>query len=397
MNQMNLRGKGIFSNFCYLCGAWKGALGLEPMHDCLAWARGEPACPSCYICHLRMIFTQVWRVLRDDGTLWLNLGDCYAGSGKAGTSIEYQRRHLQFGRKERKERMGLPTSAPDGLKPKDLIMVPARVALALQADGWYLRSMIPWLKRNATPESVLDRPTTANEWIFMLTKSRKYYYNIDAVRIPHSTFPNRNITNLKKYQGKFSKNICETVSSPRARQNREGYTPSYYHQQGRNRRTADWWYESLEMIIKQQRAYLGHLQHIKDNQGMLRDYDGMPLGFNVNTKPFKQAHFAVFPSSLIEPCLLAGTSNKACAHCCAPYTRQPTCDCKPKDDSGRCIVLDPFLGSGTVAITAIKHDQAYIGIDISQEYCDMALKRIAQETTKFKFPLPKSPDFHQNQ
>jgi len=239
MNQMNLRGKGIFSNFCYLCGAWKGALGLEPMHDCLAWARGEPACPSCYICHLRMIFTQVWRVLRDDGTLWLNLGDCYAGSGKAGTSIEYQRRHLQFGRKERKERMGLPTSAPDGLKPKDLIMVPARVALALQADGWYLRSMIPWLKRNATPESVLDRPTTANEWIFMLTKSRKYYYNIDAVRIPHSTFPNRNITNLKKYQGKFSKNICETVSSPRARQNREGYTPSYYHQQGRNRRTAD--------------------------------------------------------------------------------------------------------------------------------------------------------------
>ena len=364
-------------NICVKCGAYYGALGLELIHDCMAWAKGKKPCAVCYVCHLRAIFAEVKRVLRDDGILWLNLGDCYAGSGKAGSSPEYQRKHTQFGTKERKERFGLPVKTPDGLKPKDLVMVPSRVAMALQADGYTLRSMIPWIKRNTTPESVQDRPTTASEWIFLLAKSRKeqywthpikqglrqkpnpdiiyvhkrtreqvsyqpvsnhilkkfwmrknlwrshqYFYDIDAVRIPHKTSDNRNISGRsQKYRGKFNKSICETVSSPTARLNRDGYTPSYYHPTGRNRRTTDWWYESLNLIIQDQSEYLKHLEHIKDNQGMLINEDAMPLGFNINTKPFKESHFAVFPSSLIKPCILVGTSPKACVHCGAPYAR----------------------------------------------------------------------------
>jgi len=476
------------SNICAKCGAYWGALGLEAIHDCLAWAREKEPCARCYVCHLRTIFTQVKRVLRDDGVLWLNLGDCYAGSGKAGSSLEYQRRHAQFGTKERKERLGLPIRPSYGLKSKDLVMIPSRVAMALQADGYTLRSMIPWIKRNTTPESVRDRPTIANEFLFMLTKSVKpqywthplkrgtrkkqgsdyiymhkrtkervsyqpvsdrilkkfwmrqnlwrshqHYYDIDAVRLPHKTEDKRNISDRsQRYRGKFDKKICETVSSPRARQNREGYTPSYYHTKGRNRRTTDWWYDSLDLLIKNQRAYLEHLEYIKTNQWLLTDEVSMPLGFNVNTKPFKQAHFAVFPRSLIRPCILASTSPKACTHCDAPYACvtkalhkkaaamsddewkvesakkgiigrggrcrigldqkseeekrpsyitvgwQPTCDCNPPNDNGKCIVLDPFIGSGTVAIEAINNGRNYIGIDISKEYVEMAKGRIKQ-------------------
>ena len=430
------------------CGAYYGALGLEPIHDCLSWARSQEPCAVCYVCHLRTIFAQVKRVLRDDGIFWLNLGDCYAGSGKAGTSIEYQRGHTQFGQKERQERLGLPIKPPKGLKPKDLCMMPSRVAMALQTDGWYLRSIIPWLKRNTTPESVRDRPTTANEWILLLTKSGKpqywthprkrgtrqnpkpdyiyvhkrtreqmpyqpvsnrilkkfwmrknlwhshqYFYDIDAIRLPHKTSNDRNISDhSQKYKGKFDKKICETVSSPRARQNRNGYTPSYYHPTGRNRRTTDWWYESLDLIIKNQQAYLKHLENIKETQGLLIDKAGAPLGFNVNTKPFKQAHFAVFPPTLIKPCILAGTSPKACAHCGAPYTRitkrtrqnksycAPTCNCNPQKNTGKCLILDPFIGSGTVALEALNNNRAYLGIEISKEYTAMSRQRIKQAT-----------------
>lgn len=118
------------------------------------------------------------------------------------------------------------------------------------------------------PDSILKK-----FWkIKNLWRSHQYFYDIDAVRIPHKTSDDRNIsTRSHSYQGKFDKNICETVSSPRARQNRDGYTLSYYHPAGRNRRTTDWWYESLALIIKKQHAYLEHLEHIKKTQGLLTD------------------------------------------------------------------------------------------------------------------------------
>jgi DNA modification methylase len=145
------------------------------------------------------------------------------------------------------------------------------------------------------------------------------------------------------------------------------------------------------LIIQDQSEYLKHLEHIKEKQGLLTDEADAPLGFNVNTKPFSQAHFAVFPKELITPCLLAGTSPKACGHCSAPYVRitkptretlgwQPTCNCTPPDPIGKCLVLDPFIGSGTTAIEALNNNRTYLGIDISKQYTTMAQTRIKQET-----------------
>jgi len=156
----------------------------------------------------------------------------------------------------------------------------------------------------------------------------------------------------------------------------------------------------------EQYAIFAHLEYIKTNQGLLTDETGVPLGFNINTKPFKGSHFAVFPRSLIKPCILASTSPKACGHCRAPYIRvtqalhkkldkksthekhsshitggwQPTCDCTPANANGKCLVLDPFIGSGTTAIEAINNGRNYIGIEISKEYVEMARHRIKIET-----------------
>jgi DNA modification methylase len=159
-----------------------GQLGLERIPDCLGWATGAP-CGECYVCRLVAAFREVHRVLRDDGTLWLNMGDTYAGYwGK-----KYA--HKPFG-DDRTPDSSTPPSKPsldfrDSLiKPKDLIGIPWRVALALQVDGWYLRSDVIWSKRNPMPESVTDRPTRAHEYVFLLTKSRQYFYDADAVKEP---------------------------------------------------------------------------------------------------------------------------------------------------------------------------------------------------------------------
>jgi DNA modification methylase len=154
------------------CGAWLGSLGLEPT-------------PDAFVEHLVEVFRYVRRVLRADGVLWLNLGDSYAGSGK-GPSNSLQSEASQLSRQTTKNgslhsvTTGL---VPSGLKPKDLMMMPSRVAMALQQDGWWLRSVIPWLKRNSMPESVTDRPATAVEYIFLLSKASKYFWDADAVRV----------------------------------------------------------------------------------------------------------------------------------------------------------------------------------------------------------------------
>jgi DNA modification methylase len=150
-----------------------GQLGLEPLHDCLGWATSDN-CGACYVCHMRAVFAEVWRVLRDDGTLWLNLGDSYNGSGGAGG--DYNPGGLKAGQPK------YPGHRGAGLKVKDLVGIPWRVAFALQADGWYLRSDIIWAKPNPMPESVTDRPTKAHEYLFLFSKSPKYYYDAHAIR-----------------------------------------------------------------------------------------------------------------------------------------------------------------------------------------------------------------------
>jgi DNA modification methylase len=155
-----------------------GHLGNESVHDCLAWARDEAPCAVCYVCHMRVVATEIWHVLRDDGTFWLNIGDSYCGGGQGESEMA-----VGVG-------IGMRRRVPDTLKPKDLVGIPWRVALALQADGWTLRSDVIWSKPNGLPESVTDRPTRAHEYVFLFVKSSHYYYDADAVRgevVNHNT------------------------------------------------------------------------------------------------------------------------------------------------------------------------------------------------------------------
>lgn len=162
---------------CPTCGATRvdRQLGLEKLHDCQGWARGTE-CQDCYICALRRVFREVWRVLKPEGTCWVNMGDCYAGGGRGGNptadSSTLESQEASMVKRSQK--------VPPGLKPKDLVGQPWRLALALQADGWYLRQDIIWAKPNPMPESCRDRATKAHEYLFFLTKRQRYYFNQDA-------------------------------------------------------------------------------------------------------------------------------------------------------------------------------------------------------------------------
>jgi DNA modification methylase len=203
--------------------------------------------PEEYVCHLVELFRELRRVLRDDGTLWLNLGDSYAGSWGSMS-------HDLSGAAKRAGMNGRPvTTNVNGLKSKDLVGIPWRVAFALQADGWYLRSDIIWHKPNPMPESVTDRPTKAHEYIFLLSKSSKYYYDADAVR--------------ERATSDFGKGKTDAVQK-------------YSH-------------------MKRNIAHSGWL----GGDGETRNKRSV---WTVTTKPFKGAHFATFPKDLIAPCILAG-------------------------------------------------------------------------------------------
>lgn len=213
-----------------------------------------------FINHLVTIFNEIKRVLRDDGILWVNIGDGYTSGNRGYRATD---------KKNPARAMANRPDTPEGMKPKDLQGIPWRLAFALQDDGWYLRSDIVWNKPNAMPESVKDRPTRAHEYLFMLTKSERYFYDYEAV----------------KELGLNGKT--------------------------RNRRSV----------------------------------------WDVNTQPFADAHFATFPSKLIEPCILAST--------------------KPGD-----YVLDPFFGSGTVGIVCTEHQRSYVGIELNPEYVAISAKRL---------------------
>jgi DNA modification methylase len=210
--------------------------------------------PAEYVANMVAVFREVRRVLRDDGTLWLNLGDSYAagGTGGAPSAKSTLSRHGIVGRSPYLDAMGQNKSrtAPLGLKPKDLVGIPWRVAFALQADGWYLRSDIIWHKPNPMPESVTDRPTKAHEYLFLLTKSPSYYYDADAI-MEEATGVTGGGVGIKGAITQYGGNTTRTLG--------HSFTT-------RNRRTV----------------------------------------WTVATRPYKGAHFATFPPKLIEPCILAG-------------------------------------------------------------------------------------------
>jgi len=258
--------------------------------------------PEEYVDKLVQVFREVRRVLRDDGTLWLNLGDSYNGSGGAGG--DYNPGGLKEGQPK------YPGRKVPGLKPKDLIGIPWMVALALRNDGWYLRSDIVWHKPNAMPESVTDRPTRAHEYIFLLSKSPKYYYDYEAIKEP-AAYDGRKDT-LLKGSPKYEKDV-------------------------------------LPGQVGHSMAAKGHERWKKNERGeYVRNKRSV---WTVPTKPFPEAHFAVYPPALITPCILAG--------CPVGGT-----------------VLDPLAGSGTTLLVATQHHRKSIGIELNPEYIEIAKRRL---------------------
>ena len=258
--------------------------------------------PEEYIKTMVEVFRCVWDVLEDDGTLWLNIGDSYCNSnGFARASPEYQREgRNNMPANDRK----LDKLHETGLKTKDLIGIPWMLAFALRADGWYLRQDIIWHKPNPMPESVQDRCTKAHEYIFLMSKSQKYYYDADAIK-EAAIHEGR----IVKASGSDAKNGAKGEFGATA----AGFTTHDTLVADRNRRSV----------------------------------------WTVTTKPYAGAHFAVFPSDLIEPCILAG----------APVGG---------------IVLDPFMGSGTTAQVAQNLGRQYIGCELNPDYKPLQDKRISQ-------------------
>ena len=274
--------------------------------------------PEQYVERLVEVFREVRRVLKKDGTLWLNLGDSYFGSGGAsGQSPD----HLNFG-KTRTDRSyaseGITRNLKSSyLKPKDIIGIPWMVAFALRKDGWYLRQDIIWSKPNPMPESVKDRCTKAHEYIFLLSKSQRYYYNQEAIK-EKAAYDGRKDT-LMKGSLKYKNGVMP-----------DGQPNSF--------------------------AVNGHERWNKDENG---EYVANKRSvWEVNTKPCSDAHFAVFPQQLIDPCIKAGC---------------------PEDGT----VLDPFIGSGTTGIVARKQDKNFIGIELNPEYIKIAEKRLYKELGMF--------------
>jgi len=359
--------KGYYKNKCSKCGAIRkdSQLGLEDT-------------PEEYVKNMVEVFREVKRVLRDDGTVWLNLGDSYVGGGrgsqwsKEGTK---QQAHIDAGVK-----YGSPTGKIDGLKPKDLVGIPWRVAFALQADGWYLRQDIIWHKPNPMPESVTDRCTKSHEYIFLLSKNKKYYYDNEAIKedaVRYGSIPKG-----KKYSSElaneniFAKHTRETLNEKPVAEKR-------------NKRSV----------------------------------------WIVATKPYREAHFATFPPDLIEPCVLAGCPEKVCVECATPYERKVeskrlkrnelskddpryrpnTYDGSYKDINGKAdagytetkdlglekqcqcesnetkagTVLDPFGGSGTTGVVANRYGRNAILIELNDEYAEMSRKRIYNDAPLF--------------
>lgn len=276
--------------------------------------------PDEYIAELVGVFREVRRVLRKDGTLWLNLGDSYAANRTYQVSQSKHQTH-DYGTSN-------AIRVPEGMKPKDLLMIPCRVALALQADGWWLRSDIIWHKPNPMPESVTDRPTSAHEHIFLMAKSERYYFDADAVAEPCS--PNTH--------ARLSQDVQSQIGSFRA--NGGAKTNGPMKAVGR----------------KMAKAGSG----VKNNDSMdsalaiMPDVRNCRNVWTIPTAAFSDAHFATFPPALVERCIKAGC---------------------PRGGT----VLDPFGGSGTTALVADRLGKNAILIELNPEYAEMARKRIMQD------------------
>lgn len=333
-------------------------LGLEP-------TVGE------YIATMVDVFRAVRRVLRPDGVVWLNIGDRYNNRAKIRPSSHQPSlngyedttwgKHAANGHTRMSQIAG-----DDGLKEKDLCLIPFRLVIALQDDGWYVRSDCIWAKPNAMPSSATDRPTVAHEYVFLLSRGAHYHYDAEAIRTPaKSDVP------LPAVGGWASGDTPHDAIS---------HNQGEQQAMGANQRTV-WW---------------------------------------MATQGTRLQHYATFPEALVEICLLSGTSERgACAACGAPWRREmeiieraghkprldelrfsggsgeqrndvrrfrgwePTCRCVDAGEPRPCVVLDPFVGSGTTALVALRHGRSCIGIELSEQYASIARDRITADAPLF--------------
>jgi DNA modification methylase len=307
--------------------------------------------PEEYVAVMVDVFREVRRVLRDDGTLWLNMGDSYL-SGISSvrtketpeTGIERKLPRNWFADANKIQRNG----KPPGWKAKDLVATSWMLALALRADGWYLRCDIIWSKANPMPETVADRPTKAHEYIFLLSKCPRYYFNADAIKEP--------VTGEAHSRG----NGVNPKSVPTGWDTSTGNGGhGNIHRDGRRKKQ--------DQVDKARYTGFNDRWKIKQNQSWSSAMAGiLPSGekrnkrsvWEINPQPFPEAHFATFPEELVKPCVLAGCPSGG-------------------------IVLDPFVGSGTTALVARDLGCSAIGIELNPEYLEIARRRLAQHVLEF--------------
>lgn len=399
--QSSNKASSVEASTCTNCPATRSDQGIGLEVDVQQW-----------VDEIVGVFRKVWRVLRDDGTLWLNLGDKYWGTGGGNNNTGLTGRPMPEGDVDER---GSPRhdrntwKQKDGLKSKDLIGLPWRLAFALQADGWYLRRDIIWHKPNPMPESATDRPSTAHEYVFLLTKKPRYFYDQDAVRTAisentHARYKDHNRVNPKAVPTGWDSRVGE---GGHGTVHKLGRTPSN--------------------PVKQNTSFSAAINKPVDAAN-LRSVWTIP------TQSFSGPHYATYPEKLVEPCIKAGTSEKGeCPECGAPWKRtivtgesswqackdagwtgkhgvmgsaamptvgtelapdgvstgglgwaasrettgwQPTCthDSEPVPQT----ILDPFSGAGTTGLVAARFGRRYIGIELNLEYAEMSRRRIAE-------------------
>jgi DNA modification methylase len=395
----------------------EGQLGLEQT-------------PELYIERLVAIFHEAWRVLRDDGCVFVNLGDSYwGGKGQSGSQgAEFQQMRVETGVSLSKPAACIggngktrPTDRTHAdIRAKSLIGIPARFALAMQQEGWIWRSNAPWIKDTALPESVTDRPTKTIEWIMLFVKSPKYWWDATAVRQSNSSAEQleHNLKYAKPY-AVYDDRVA--TSGQPGNVNNKGI-----HERpggtGRNFRDTDFFHAALDAEIEATMLRLRELQALK-RKGLVTDEHGDPLLLHVNPEPSSIAHYAMYPTALVRPMILAGCPEKVCATCGKPWTRKtenepmvirrsergtdmgewgrtqtsgtmvsparvtdlglsPACTCHAPTHPG--LVLDLFGGTGTTGLVARELGRDYLLFDLSAEYCAIMEQRLGEP---FNLPL----------
>lgn len=300
--------------------------------------------PAEYLDKMVAVFREVRRVLKKDGTCWVNLGETYCSIGHKKSNSGYGSTGLAGGIAQEHSPTKRENTFP-GLKHKDLCGMPWRVAFALQTDGWYLRSDIIWSKPNPMPESVTDRPTKAHEYIFLLTKSERYFYDAAAIREPAAESTIREV--LEGYSGSATKAFDDAgVQDASATKRRviEGLRKRLEKQRGHVRPHAGFNERWDHMTSDEQRAFGSNKRSV----------------WTVATRPCKDAHFATYPPDLIKPCILAGSRTGD-------------------------VVLDPFGGSGTTGMVALDLGRRAVLIELNPEYVKLIDQR-TNITPGLQFP-----------